>query len=249
MSESIYTRPHYRILSEIAARHGARVAELASVCGITPTHTRKLLHGLMEAGYVEKGHGLHYISEGGVAYLADHSGIAVKEVKGLLTLAPKPGELRSTVRMKRRKAIGETRTRFAKEGFFVADGRQMGIGGLNTRRQWHPDLWVSIPTDKQGVVWHAVVVDPSSQSENVLGEILRNYRDAHRRDKQNWPLLVVCRDETAAAVLGELGDDLAMMVATYRGCLNGPFYGGESAWRFWGEVADVDFLSRQSETN
>ena len=40
-----------------------------------------------------------------------------------------------------------------------------------------------------------------------------------------------------------------MMVATYRGCLNGPFYGGESTWRFWGEVADVDFLSRQSETN
>ena len=80
----------------------------------------------------------------------------------------------------------------------MGDGRRMGIGRPTDKQQWCPDLWVRIPVRERAFVWHAALVDPSTQAENVIREILRNYRHALRRDRDDRALLIVCRDDAAA---------------------------------------------------
>lgn len=249
MDEITNTRPHYLMFSEVIARHGARASELAVACGTAPNRARLILKHLIGAGLVEKAGALYFASPGGVAYMADHNNIPVQEMKGLLTLAPRPGQPPSTVRTKRTTAIGEVRTRFNRAGFQVFDGRRMGVGLPTDKSQWCPDLWVRIPAGARKLVWHAVVVDPSTQADSGILEMLRGYRRAARRDRDERPLLMVCRDNAAAHRFEESGDDLLMMVTTFRECLTGPFYGSGSVWRAWGRVADIDFLSRQVSPN
>lgn len=243
MDEITSTRTHYLMFSEVIARHGVRVSELAVACGTSPNRARLILKDLIGAELVAKAGVLYFASPGGVAYMADHNCIPVREMKNQLTLAPRPGQPPSTVRAKRTTAIGEVRTRFNQAGFQVFDGRRMGVGRLTDKRQWYPDLWVSIPAGARKLVWHAVVVDPSTQADSGILETLRGYRHAAQRDRDERPLLVVCRDNAAARRFDELGDDLTMMITTYRACLTGPFYGNGSIWRAWGRVADINFLS------
>ena len=242
MSES---RPHYRVFSEIIARRGARVTELASACGTSNSNARKTINDLIDADHVRRVGALHYVSDGGVEYAAAHSGIGTEEMKRSVSLAPRRGALPSTVRTKRVKAISEMDKRFRQSGFEVFDGRRMGIGRPADKQPWHPDLWVPIPASGRRPVWHAVLVDPSTQADSTIREILRNYRSAARRDPDNRPLLVVCRDDAVAQLFDEIGDDLAMMVAICGDCLNGPFSGSESIWRFRGGVEGIDFLAKQ----
>ena len=243
------TRPHYKAFSEIAARHGSRVSEVASALRTSNTHARRLINDLIQANRLGRAGNLLYVSERGVSYLAAHNGIAQKELKGALTVAPKPGELIPTVQEKRRKAINDLRTRFGQVGWEVFDGRRMGVGRPTDKRQWYPDLWVRIPAAQGKYVWNAVLVDPSMQADSMIRNVLREIRYATQREKENRALLVVCRDDAAAQLFDEIGDDLAMMVATYRNCLKGSFFGSDSIWRFKGRVEDIDFLSREMAPN
>ena len=249
MGVSICTRPHYRMLSEITESRGARVSELATACGSSKTHARKIINDLIKADLVHRVGGLHYVSDGGVVYLATHSGTTPRDMKGLLTLAPKPRSTIGTARAKRRKAISEIRARFREEGFDVFDGRRMGMGRPTGKQQWHPDLWVPIPGGARRSVWHAVVVDPSTQADGVIREFLRSYWYSARRDRDDRALLVVCRDDAAAQLFDEIGDDLNMMVATYRDCLRGQFSGSESVWKSLAGIKDIDFLAKQMMPN
>ncbi len=138
------------------------------------------------------------MAEDGIKYAALHNRAEVETFKLVITQPRKSNQTGSSVLTKRDGAINGVHTRLRQEGFDVGDGRRMGIGRPTDKQQWCPDLWVRIPVRERAFVWHAALVDPSTQAENVIREILRNYRYALRRDRDDRALLIVCRDDAAA---------------------------------------------------
>ena len=249
MNGPIHTKTHYSVFAEILSGPGPRLTEVAKACGISDAKARSIINDLIHVTLIIELGRRFYVTEDGIKYAALHNRAEVETIKLVITQPPKSNQMGSSVLTKRDDAINGFHSRLRQEGFDVGDGRRMGIGRPTDKQRWFPDLWVRIPARERAFVWHAVVVDPSSRAENTIREILQHYRYAVRKSRDDKPLLVVCRDDAAALVFGELGDDLPMMVATYGDCRKGAFYGSDSVWRFLGTVEDIDFLSKQMAPN
>ena len=242
MAGIIDTKPSYRVFSAITEMHGPQLSDLADCCRLPRSDTRRILNKLIASGLVQEVQRRFYATNGGVAEVARHNRSHFQSVKRLIASAPASGRTNTPILDKRDRAVNQAHRHFQAEGFGVYNGRRMGIGLLG---QWFPDLWVNIRAESVGhkPVWHAVLVDPSTRSLNAIKTILRDYRSAWILDPEEFPLLVIARDEVAAEHFRQAGDDLTVMIAPYKAFLKGPHSGPDSVWRYRGQVADVNRLA------
>ncbi len=245
MAGIIDTRPGYRVFCAVAGMRGPLLSDVARFCGLPPSRTRQILNEMLETGLVCAVNRRLYLTDQGAAALARQNRIHHQSVRPLVTRAPASGTTPAPVLQKRDASINQVHQRFQGEGFRVRDGRRLGIGPLRYLPPWFPDLWVEIAldVDRGPFVLHAVLVDPSVESESAIKTRLRDFRSAYLMDPEERPLLVIARNETAAERFWRAGDELVMMVATYGAFLKGDLSGPNSVWRYRGEWADVDRLA------
>ena len=245
MAVVVDTRPGYRVFCAVAEMRGPRLSDVARSCGLPTSRTRRILNVMLKTGLVCAANRRFYLTGRGVATVARQNRRHHQSVRPLVTQAPASGGTPAPVLEKRDTAINRVHQRFQSEGFRVGDGRRLGIGPLTSLRPCFPDLWVEIAldVDRGPFVLHAVLVDPSVESESAIKTRLRDFRGAYLTDPEERPLLVIARNETAAERFWRAGDELVMMVAMYGEFLKGDLSGPNSVWLYRGQRADVDRLA------
>ena len=89
-----------------------------------------------------------------------------------------------------------------------------------------------------------VMVDPSTQCENVIKEILREYRRAIGGDPHDWTLFVIAKNQKVVESFLFIGDDLNIKATTLRDCLTGDLDGPDSVWLTLGWMDDPGMVSQ-----
>ena len=246
MAKIIDSIPGYRVFSAVTDMRGPRLSEVADCCRLPPSRTRRILNELIASGLAQEVQDRFYATKAGIAKVARHNRSHFQSVKRLIASVPASGRTNTPILDKRDRAVNQAHRRFQAEGFGVYNGRRMGIGRFGNSRPWYPDLWVDIqaePVSCQAVL-HAVLVDPSTQLPSAIKTILRDCRNAWELGQEEFPLLVLARDEAAAEHFRPAGDDLTVMIAPYRAFLKGPHSGPDSIWRYRSQVADVNHLAQ-----
>ena len=159
--------------------------------------------------------------------LARTCGLPRSRTKKIL---PVPGVPNSPIVEKRYNAVNRVYARFKAEHYGVLNGRRMAVGGSNSPEPWFPDLWIVVPGIRNLPVISPVMVDPSTQCENVIKEILRGYRRAISSDPHDWTLFVVAKNQKVVESFLFIGDDLNINATTLRACLTGDLDGPDSVW-------------------
>ena len=230
MTAVIDTKPGYRVFCEVAAQHGPKLSDLARSSGLPRSRTKKILKELIESGHVCCVDKQYYVRNHGITKIAHHNMNHYQTVSSVVTHAPVPAVPNSPIVEKRYNAVNRVYARFKAEHYGVLNGRRMAVGGSNSPESWFPDLWIVVPGIRNLLVFHPVLVDPSTQSENVIKEILREYRRAKSGDPHDWTLFVVAKNQKVVESFLFIGDDLNIKATTLRACLSGDLDGPGSVW-------------------
>ena len=214
----------------MAAQHGPKLSDLARSSGLPRSRTKKILKELIESGDVHVVDNRFYVGNNGITKITHHNMNYYQTVSSVVTHAPVPGVPNSPIVEKRYNAVNRVYARFKAEHYGVLNGRRMAVGGSNSPEPWFPDLWIVVPGIRNLPVISPVMVDPSTQSENVIKEILRGYRRAISSDPHDWTLFVVAKNQKVVESFLFIGDDLNINATTLRACLTGDLDGPDSVW-------------------
>ena len=134
--------------------------------------------------------------------------------------------------------------RFKADHYGVLNGHRMAIGGANSPEPRFLDLWIVVPGIRNLLVILPVLVHPSTQCENVIKEILREYRLAISSDPRDWTLFVVAKNQKVVESFLFIGDDLNIRATTLRACVTGDLDGPDSVWIKLGWIDDPGMVSQ-----
>ena len=244
MTAVIDTKPGYRVFCEMAAQRGPRLSDLARTCGLPRSRIKEILKELIESGDVRCVDKRYYVRNNGITRIAHHNMNYYQTVSSVVTHAPGTAVRNSPIVEKRYNAVNRVYARFKADRYGVLNGRRMAIGGANSPEPWFPDLWIVVPGIRNLPVISPVLVHPSTQCENVIKEILREYRLAISGDPHDWTLFVVAKNQKVVESFLFIGDDLNIRATTLRACLTGDLDGPDSVWIKLGWIADPGMVSQ-----
>lgn len=141
-----------------------------------------------------------------------------------------------------KRGLSRITLRFRKEHIDVAPEWRL-VCNVQGVSQVKPDLWVLVPGEDGTFVWYAVEYERTAKTPTQWAEKQEPYRTLLNQDFP-VPCLMICETADAAEVCERFGNDVPMLVCTYRDFLRGKFAGAESIWRHNGAVVDMSFLPR-----
>ena len=234
MTAFIDTKPGYRVFCEVVAQRGPRLSDLERSCGLPRSRIKEILKELIESGDARCVDKRYYVHNNGITKVAHHNMNYYQTVSSVVTHAPDTGGPNAPIVEKRYNAVNRVYGRLKAEDCDVLNGRRMAVGGSNNPEPWFPDLWVVVRGTHVRPVLSPVLIDSSTQRENVIKEILREYRGAISGDPHDWTLFVVAKNQKVVESFLSIGDDLDIRATTLRACLTGDLFGPCHVWQTTG---------------
>ncbi len=235
----LWNRTRYRVWQEIVESTGIRLSHLAKQCGLPKSQTTTMVNDLeSERLTVQIGAAL-YVKSASRSLLAEHSRSDYNSVTARLGRTPTRPPNRQEIR--RAGALSDLKLKAKDAGMFAWDGRRAGVGDPDGD-QWYPDLWIGIRdplessaprlqdmgNQQQDVPWPEVpeaevpflffplLFEPSARALRTVADVLRPLRPVLRGENGIWVALVVCGHDEAIQQFIEIGNDLNLLVTTYR---------------------------------
>ena len=192
----------------------------------------KELTSLKEAGLMKVNGGLYELDNRGHSFVARLDRTSPATVRGRYrTGNDQPLHKRGLARIA---------LKFRQEGIDVAPEWRF-VCNIEDVAQIKPDLWVLIPRGDGTFAWYAVEYERTARYETQWAIKQDPYR-TFLREKFPVPCLMICETPEAARICEKLGDDLPMLVCTYKYFLKWKFEGEKSIWRHKGSVVDMTYL-------
>ena len=234
----------YRLLAFLSEFRGATRANLVKAFHMSSGAATTVLNRLEDRGLVTNVDINLYLTQKGLAMLADRDRVDVDRL--VEVTYPDPEGEDATRERRHDSAVAAVAAAFREAGMTVAAGWRRVVS-------WHdgqlvPDLWVRlpVPAQEQGA-WVPVEVEFSAKTERrIQTEKLRSYRLAQVRLK-TFPLLVITGEASAATLFDDLAGDLPMLTTTLQEFLTGVWEGPESVWRRRGRPVGVSDIAREHQ--
>ena len=222
-----------QLLDAVLMWPGVWFSQLAKLVALPRRRIGDSVDWLLAAGWIESDNeGRFHVSTRGLDRLAARDGIHMG------------GALRRTVRQI--SSYGE-RIRDHEEGIIRLCASFAERGGwsapgwralhLMQGHQLVPDAVVHLRESPFGIGWHYLEYEKRARSQRRVEDKLRGYLAAERRN--DWPLLVVCYNETVEAKFAESGRNLPLATTTLKRVARYGRKNGNDVWRCNGTVVRV----------
>ena len=229
------------VLETVEEWTGARLSQIAGIMSWSNGRVRDSLAGLSNLGLLVERDGYWFLSAAGVNLGVGRDQAAASRVHRRFN-PERLIALHTDAHARHERGILRMVAGFSASGCAVGGGcraedylpvRRDNESGNARRTTIKPDAMVGLDGGPYGAGWHYLEYELRSRSPSTVTQKLWPYRNIDAGN--DYPVLMVCRDERAEALFWQYGEGMRLITSTAEAVRRGPLVGDDTVWSSFGD--------------